>query len=134
MTQYPCVSTTTVKGEAVQGLVDKDWLEDKFIDTVQKRGAEVMNARKNSSVFSAANAVKDHLHDWYFGTENIVSMGVCSEGDYDIPKGVWTSLPVKCKNFTYEILKDVKLSEFCKLKIAITAKELADEVKEAFEE
>lgn len=44
-----------------------------------------MKARNNSSVFSAANAVKDHLRDWYKGTEKYVSMGVVSDGSYGIP-------------------------------------------------
>lgn len=34
-------------------------------------------------------------------------MGVVSQGDYGIPKGLWTSLPVICKDFGYEIVKDV---------------------------
>lgn len=89
-----------------------------------------MNARKNSSVFSAANAVKDHLHDWYHGTTTYVSMGVYSEGDYGIPKGLWTSLPVICKNFTYTIVKDIPLTEFCQNKIQATAKELQEEINE----
>lgn len=33
-----------------------------------------------SSVFSAAHAVRDHLRDWYFGSEDEVSMGVLSNG------------------------------------------------------
>lgn len=51
-----------------------------FISKVQKRGAEVIAARGGSSVFSAANAAKDHLHDWFFGSENIVSMGIYTDG------------------------------------------------------
>ena len=35
-----------------------------------------------SSVFSAANAVKDHIRDWYFGSETIQSMALISEGYY----------------------------------------------------
>jgi len=60
-----------------------------------------------SSVFSAANAVIDHLRDWYLGTEGVVSMGVVSHGEYGIPEGLWTSLPVRCKNFEYEVLKNI---------------------------
>ena len=53
-------------------------------------------------MFSAANAVIDQLRDWYLGTDKVVSMGVVSEGDYNIPKGLWTSLPVRCSgNFKY---------------------------------
>jgi len=36
---------------------------------VQKRGAEVLEARKNSSVMSAAYAVCDHLNSWFLGTK-----------------------------------------------------------------
>lgn len=58
-----------------------------------------MNVRGSSSVFSAASATIDHLRDWFLGTKKIVSMGVVSRGDYNIPAGLWTSLPVRCKNF-----------------------------------
>lgn len=68
-----------------------------------------MNVKGTSSVFSAANAVIDHLRDWYLGTEKVVSMGVMSNGEYDIPAGLWTSLPVRCKNFGYEVVKDYDL-------------------------
>jgi malate/lactate dehydrogenase len=39
-----------------------------LIARVQKRGGEILDARKNSSVLSASNAVKDHLRDWFYGT------------------------------------------------------------------
>lgn len=122
LTQYPSIVTVKVGGKPIAECADRVWLETKFIESVQKRGGEVMNARKNSSVFSAANAVKDHLRDWYKGTDTYVSMGVVSEGDYDIKKGLWTSLPVVCKDFSYTIVRDVPVSEFCKGKIQLTVK------------
>jgi malate/lactate dehydrogenase len=80
-----------------------------------------MEVRGGSSVFSAANAVVDHLHDWFVGSDRIVSMGVISEGDYNVPKGLWCSFPVRLtKNFGYEIVKDVPLSEFCHSRIKAT--------------
>ena len=81
-----------------------------------------MQARGGSSVFSAASAVVDHLRDWYLGSDKIVSMGVRSEGDYGIPEGLWSSFPVRCKNFTYEIVKGLPLSEFCQSRIAVSVK------------
>lgn len=70
-----------------------------------------MNVKGTSSVFSAANAVIDHLKDWYEGSKGaIVSMGVISKGEYGIPEGLWTSLPVVCQNFEYEVVKDIELS------------------------
>lgn len=64
-----------------------------------------MEARKNSSVCSAANAVKDHLRDWFLGTgDKIHSMGVSSDGSYGIPVNLVYSFPVYLKgNFDYEI-------------------------------
>lgn len=51
---------------------------------------------KSSCIISAAKAVGDHLRDWYLGTEKgkMVSMGVISDGTYNIPKGVIASRPV----------------------------------------
>ena len=90
-----------------------------------------MNIKGSSSVFSAANAVIDHLRDWYQGTDQTVSMGVVSHGEYGIPAGIWTSLPVKCKNFQYKVVEGLDLTEYCKEKIKVTIKELQDELKDA---
>ncbi len=69
-----------------------------------------MEIKKGSSVFSAANAVVAHLRDWCNGTDKVVSMGVVSEGEYNVPKGFWSSFPVKCKDFKYAVVKDFPLS------------------------
>lgn len=53
-------------------------------------------------------------------------MGVVSDGSYGIPKGLFSSFPVRCKNFEWEIIKGVKLSEFCKSKIKTTTDELEE--------
>lgn len=82
-----------------------------------------MGIKGTSSVFSAGNAVIDHLKDWYLGNAGTLSIGVRSDGSYGIPEGIWTSLPVKCiGNFNYEIVKDIELSAYCKEKIAISVK------------
>jgi len=106
------------------------------VKLIQQRGAEVIKLRKTSSAFSAANATKDHLRDWYFGTKQgeFVSMGIVSEGNngYDIPSDVVYSFPVVCKpGFKVEIVKDLKLDEFSKTKMAATLAELEQEKKDA---
>jgi malate dehydrogenase len=125
LTQYPCINNIKVKGRPILELVEREWLEKTFIPKVQKRGGEILEVRGGSSVFSAASATVDHLRDWYTGSNQVVSMGVASSGDYDIPKGLWTSLPVRCLgNFKYEVVKDVPLSDYCRDKIKATVKEL----------
>jgi malate dehydrogenase len=66
------------------------------LEKVQKRGHEILHSRGVFPVFSAASALVDHLRDWCYGTDKIVSMGVVSDGSYGIPVGIWSSFPVKC--------------------------------------
>lgn len=56
---------------------------------------------------SGAVSIRDHIKDWYQGTKEgeFVSMGVYMDGTaYNIPKGIFFSMPVTCKNFDYEIV------------------------------
>ena len=51
-----------------------------------------------SSAASAANAICDHMHDWWFGTKagKFVSMGVTSDGNsYGVPEGLIFSFPLE---------------------------------------
>ena len=67
---------------------------------VQTRGAAVIAARKLSSAMSAAKAIADHMHTWWFGTPEgeYTSMGVWTDGSkYGITSGIVYSLPVTIK-------------------------------------
>jgi malate dehydrogenase len=102
LTQYPGINNLSVKGKNVKDLVDKEWLEKQYIQNVQNRGGEILKVRGASSVFSAASATIDHLRDWYSGTNGqVVSMGVVSDGSYGVPKGLFSSFPVRCKDFEW---------------------------------
>jgi len=110
-------------------------LNTDFLKTIQQRGAEVIKLRKTSSAFSAANATKDHLRDWYFGSSptDYVSMGIVSDGTaYNVPSEVVYSFPVVCKgNFTFEIVKGLKIDEFSQGKMDATLAELQQEKLDA---
>lgn len=88
----------TAGGKPIREIMKDDaFLNGDFIAKVQKRGAEIIAARGGSSVFSAANAAKDHLHDWFFGSQNMVSMGIYTDGNhYGIAKDLLYSFPIKC--------------------------------------
>eukprot|EP01017_Pseudomicrothorax_dubius_P026964 TRINITY_DN3057_c0_g1_i3.p1 TRINITY_DN3057_c0_g1~~TRINITY_DN3057_c0_g1_i3.p1 ORF type:complete len:341 (+),score=111.14 TRINITY_DN3057_c0_g1_i3:39-1061(+) len=62
---YPSPGLVTSVRSAVN---DDAWLKENFIPRVQKRGAEIIQARKLSSAASAANAVCDHIFSWVNGT------------------------------------------------------------------
>lgn len=137
-TQFPDVlnGTVTMDGNRksiVDAVNDKTYLKDVFVETVQKRGAAVIAARKMSSAMSAAKAACDHMHDWWNGTQtgNYVSMGVFSDGSYGTPKDVIFSFPVEIVNKQWKIVQGLKLDDFAKEKLTITGKELLEEKQEA---
>lgn len=77
------------------------------MQTVQKRGAAVIAARKLSSAMSAAKAACDHMKSIWQGTQEgqFVSMGVFSDGSYNTPEGVMYSFPVTIKDQKWTIVK-----------------------------
>lgn len=126
-TQYPDISQATVNGKAALDLVDRDWYENDFIPTVQKRGAAIIEARGASSAASAASAAIDHIHDWVNGSKGIVSMGIPADGSYGVEEGIMFSYPVICKNGKYEIVQDLEIDEFSRERMKQTEDELRSE-------
>lgn len=128
-TMYPDYRFATVDGKSVMDAIGDDlWNKDQFIPTVAKRGAAIIEARGLSSAASAANAAIDHVHDWLRGSSGKwVTMGIPSDGSYDIPKDVMYGFPVVTKNGKYEIVKGLPIDAFSREKMNATLKELTDE-------
>ncbi|MBL4671495.1 MAG: malate dehydrogenase [Arenicella sp.] len=128
-TQYPDITNATVNGKAASDLVDQAWLEENFIPTVQERGAAIIKARGASSAASAAAAAIDHMRTWALGTaeDDWVSMGIPSDGSYDIEPGIMYSYPVTCKGGKYEIVQGLEISEFSRSRMTATENELREE-------
>ncbi|MCG7955428.1 MAG: malate dehydrogenase, partial [Candidatus Thiodiazotropha endolucinida] len=131
MTQYPHIDNCLINGQPVFEQVSQDWAIDHFIPRIQRRGAEIIEARGLSSAASAADAVVDHVHDWALGTrdDDWVSMAVHSDGSYGIDEGVVFSFPVKCQNGDYEIVQDLELDAFSIARLKASEKELLEERK-----
>jgi malate dehydrogenase len=129
MTQYPDVSYCRVKGSPALELVTRDWAIDHFIPRIQRRGAEIIEARGLSSAASAADAVVDHVRDWALGTpkDDWVSMSVMSDGSYGVSEGIVFSFPVTCKAGEYEIVPGLELDDLSNSRLKASEKELLDE-------
>lgn len=97
-TQFPDFFQAEINGKSVQEVIqDDDYLKKEFIKRVARRGTEIMEARKQSSVMSGASAVKDHIRSIAQGTEDgeWVSMGVYSRHNkYGIDNDLIFSFPV----------------------------------------
>ena len=126
-TQFPDLHHATVSGKGALSLVDQDWYASTFIPTVQQRGAAIIEARGASSAASAANAAIDHMHDWALGSKGVVSMGVYSDGSYDIQKGLIYSFPVTCSGGDWKIEQGLSINAFSRGKMSATETELAEE-------
>lgn len=130
-TQYPDVFHALVDGRPAFDAIgrDRDWLENEFIPTVQKRGAAVIEARGASSAASAANAAIDHVRDWALGTASgdWVSMAVPSDGSYGVDEGLVSSFPCRCAGGNWEIVQGLEIDEFSRSRIEASVAELREE-------
>ena len=129
ITQFPDLQHCTVAGKQAFNLIDQDWYKHEYIGRVQKRGAEIIEARGASSAASAASAAIDHMHDWALGSapDSWVSMGICSKGDYGMESDLMFSFPVNCGDHNYEVVTGLNLNEFSLEMIALSEQELIKE-------
>lgn len=129
ITQFPDLQHCKVAGQDAFGLIDQEWYKHEYIGRVQKRGAEIIEARGASSAASAASAAIDHMRDWVLGSpaDSWVSMGICSNGDYSIEKDLMFSYPVNCNSAVYSIVTGLELNEFSQEMIALSEQELIKE-------
>lgn len=128
-TQYPDLSHATVNGKPVVELVDEGWVRKEFIPRVQKRGAEIIEARGSSSAASAGYAGLEHIRDWVRGTRegDWASMSIPSDGSYGISEGLIYSFPVTIRGGQYEIVQGLTIDDFSRSKMEETEKELKEE-------
>ena len=133
-TQVPDFEHAMIHKRPVQeSIFDSEWLKGEFLPSVQKRGAEVIAARGKSSAASAANAALEamqsvfhptHQGDWF-------SMGVSAEGNpYGVDERLYFSFPCTSKGKgDCSIVSTLKLTPFLQEKIALTQKELLEELE-----
>ncbi|MXS85974.1 malate dehydrogenase [Nitrosomonas sp. HPC101] len=130
-TQFPDLYHAEIGNTKIINLIeDQAWVEDYFIPTVQNRGAVVIEARGLSSAASAANAIIDHLRNWFFGTgeDDWTTMGILSDGSYEIPEGVIYGFPVACKNGKRTIVQGLEINPFSRTRLDAAYNELTQEL------
>jgi malate dehydrogenase len=128
-TMYPDLFHAKVGGHiAAVAVDDQEWIEDEFLPGVGKRGAAIIEARGASSAASAASAAVDHVSDWVKGTgSEWVSMGVVSDGSYDVPEGLISGFPCTCEGGEWKIVEGLELDDFSRGKIDASVNELVGE-------
>ena len=128
-TQYPDITNALINSKNAIDILDQKWVRNEFIPRVQKRGAEIIQARGLSSAASAASAAIDHMRDWELGSseDDWVSMAIPSDGSYGISEGIIFSYPVICKDGKYSIVQDLDIDEYSLESIKASELELFEE-------
>ena len=128
-TMYADYRFATIDGQSVKALInDEEWNRTTFLPTVGKRGAAIIAARGLSSAASAANAAIDHMRDWALGSNGKwVTMGVASDGQYEIPNDIMFGFPVTTENGEWKLVEGLEIDAFSRERIDLTLKELLEE-------
>jgi malate dehydrogenase len=129
-TQYPDITHALIGDRpATEVIGEREWLVEEFIPTVQKRGAAVIEARGASSAKSAASAAVDHVRDWVNGTPegDWVSMGVPSDGSYEVEEGLISGLPCTCSGGEWSVVEGLEIDDFSRQRIDASVGELVAE-------
>lgn len=130
-TMSPDLQWATVKGQPALDLVGAEWYNKTFIPRVQKRGAEIIEARGLSSAASAGNAALEHMKSWFLGHKHDwVSFGIWSDNNpYQVPEGLYYSFPVTVENKEWSIVSGLEINAEQRAKMTKTANELLEERK-----
>jgi len=129
-TQYPDFTNAQINNApATDSISDREWLEEEFISTVQKRGAAIIKARGSSSAASAANAIIDSVRSINETTADgdYHSVCLCSDGSYGVEAGLISSFPTANHNGEFGIVKNVSIDDFSRAKINASISELKEE-------
>ena len=112
-TMSPDLAWATVKGQPALDLVGKEWYNNTFIPRVQKRGAEIIEARGLSSAASAGNAALEHMRSWFQDhNKDWVSFGIWSDNNpYQVPEGLYYSFPVTVTNREWSIVTGLQIDQ-----------------------
>ena len=129
-TQFPDFAHALIGGRpAPEVITDTEWLQTTFIETVQKRGAAVIDKRGASSAASAAHAAIGSVNSVVFPTEgdDSHSLAVYSHGEYGVPEGLQFGYPVRSDASSWSIVEGITHDAFAQAKIDATTAELVAE-------
>jgi malate dehydrogenase len=132
-TQFPDFVHAKIDGRPAPEVIDDDaWLKGAFLETVQKRGAAVIEKRGASSAASAAHAAIDSVNsvwrptpdgDWH-------SLAVVSRGEYGIPEGLQFGYPIRSDGSSWEVVGGIEHDEWAQERVRVTTDELVEERSE----
>jgi malate dehydrogenase len=129
-TQFPDYAHARIEGKPAPEVIGDDaWLQGPFLESVQKRGAAVIEARGASSAASAANAAIDSVNSVWrpTGGDDWNSLAVVSRGEYGTPEGLQYGFPTRSTGVAWHVVEGIEHDAFAQERIRITTEELVAE-------
>lgn len=131
-TQVPDFIHARIRGRPAKAVIqDRHWLENDFINLVQKRGSVIINARGKSSAGSAAQAIIDAVRDTLSPTkaDHWFSSAIASEGNpYGIEDQLVFSFPCRIlEKGEISIVQGLDIHDFLEAKLKASERELLEE-------
>lgn len=124
-------NATIGQDSVLSRITDQNWLSTSFLNTVQGRGAQIIQTRGKSSAASAASACIDHIKR--LNTETLsgdfFSAGVYSDGShYGVSKDIVYSFPISSQgNHHWSVVPGLSHSAAMIEKLRATESELLRE-------
>lgn len=131
-TQVPDYFHAKIRSEFVQDVIqDTNWLQTTFIETVQKRGSQIIQARGKSSAASAAHAIIDTVQSLIHPTMvgDGYSLGVYAKNNpYGIDPDLIFSFPCMTdESGNWSISSHYQWNSWLEKRIIASEKELKEE-------
>ena len=129
-TQYPDFYHAMIGDQPVHTCItDEHWLKETFVETVQKRGAAIIQARGASSAASAANAIVRNVSQLTQDTLPNEKFSVCcaSNGAYGVDEGLIFSFPCYVAKGNCLIETGIEHNAYAQEKLELTLAELRKE-------
>ncbi|GCC36907.1 hypothetical protein chiPu_0015407 [Chiloscyllium punctatum] len=110
-------------------LRNKNWIEEEFVEELHAHRPKIQAALKHGLGLSTAVAIQKVLNWWYHDSPpgEFISLGVVSQGDFDIPSGIIFSVPVRFCGGKWVIQSQIEISEETKDKLKDIVQELKKE-------
>jgi malate dehydrogenase len=117
-TQYPDFYNARIDGRPANEVIGNEkWLKVE----IKTRGLSSAGSAANAVVDTVASLISDTPgDDWH-------SLAVCSDGSYDVEKGLISSFPVRVREGKWEIVQGLPINDFSRAKIDASVTELKEE-------
>ena len=84
----------------------------RILEALKRRNENLRKEHNQAASLSGSAAVLSQLRDWWHGnSDEMLSLGVISEGWYGVPEGIVFSFPVKFDAGSWKVVDNLTVSE-----------------------